>query len=119
MSAFNYHRITEWVGKAPPESSRPTPCSKQDYPEQVAQGQIHSGFEYLQEWRQYSSSGEFISVADHPNPQKSLFSYVQMNIYLIAFYAYFLFLSLGMTEKKLKIAQAGNDLYDHQVQLLI
>lgn len=67
------------LGRHLQESSRPIPCSKQDHLMQIAQGLIESGFEYLQEWRQYSPSGEFIAVADHSHHEKFFFFFLCLN----------------------------------------
>lgn len=51
------HRLVE-VGRDVWRSSSPSPCSKQGELEQVAQGRVRSGFEYLQGWRDFNLSGQ-------------------------------------------------------------
>jgi len=55
--------------------SSPTPLPKQGQVDQVAQGHVPLGFEYLQGWRLHSLSVQPVSVFDHPHSKKD-FSYI-------------------------------------------
>lgn len=59
----------------------PSPCLEQGQLEQVAEGRVWSGFEYLQGGRLPSPSGQTFPVPDHPHGGKGFFMFKKNFLY--------------------------------------
>ena len=87
-SAFGFawsqnHRMAG-VGRDLWRSPSPTPLSKQDHLEQVAQDCVQAGFEYLQRRRLHNPSGQPVPVLRHPQ-SKEVLPHVQMELPMLQF----------------------------------
>lgn len=68
LSESQYHRMDD-VGSGLCRLSSPLPCSKQHQLQQVSQGHVQSGFEYLYGWRLHNSK-QPVPMFSHPHSKK-------------------------------------------------